>query len=63
MIYRTLGYERALQRLSEIANIDADRTKGRRLDQKAAAKLRKRLASSTKMDGKQRIHELQMQLK
>ena len=52
MIYRTLGYEPALQRLSDIANIDAARTKGSRLDQEAAAKLRKHLASSTKMDRK-----------
>jgi hypothetical protein len=48
MIYRTLGHEPALQRLSEIANIDAERTRGRRLDQEAAAKLRKHLAWSTK---------------
>ena len=52
MIYRTLGHEPALQRLSEIANIGPERTKGRRLDQEAAAKLRKHLASSTKMDRK-----------
>jgi hypothetical protein len=55
MIYRTLGYEPALQRLSEIANIDAARTKGRRRDQEAAAKLRKHLAYSNKVDRKQRI--------
>ena len=48
MIYRTLGHEPALQRLSEIANIDAERTRGHRLEQEAAAKLRKHLASSTK---------------
>jgi hypothetical protein len=63
MIYRTLGYEPALQRLSEIANIDAARTKGRRRDQEAAAKLRKHLASSLKVDKKSRIHELPTQLK
>jgi hypothetical protein len=55
MMYRTLAYEPALQRLSEVADIDAARTKGRRRDQEAAAKLRKHLASSTKMDRKQRI--------
>ena|ERR1700761_2813828 len=55
MIYRTLGYEPALQRLSEIADIDAARTKGRRLDQEAAGKLRRHLASSTKMERKQKI--------
>lgn len=55
MIYRTLGCEPALQRLSEIAAIDTDRTKGRQRDQEAAAKLRKHLASSTKMERKQRI--------
>ena len=58
MIYRTLGHEPALQRLSEIANIDPERTKGSRLDQETAAKLRKHLASSTKNGQKQKIHEL-----
>lgn len=55
MIYRTLGHEPALQRLSEIANIDPDRTKGRRLDQEAAAKLRKYLTSSTESGQKAKI--------
>jgi hypothetical protein len=63
MMYRTLGYEPALQRLSEIAKIDSARTKGRRNDQEAAAKLRKQLASSKKVDRKRGIHELSKQLK
>ena len=53
MMYCTVGYEPALQRLSEIANIDAARTKGSRREQEAAAKLRKQLASSKKMGRKQ----------
>ena len=53
MMYRTLGFEPALQRLSEIANIDAVRTQGRRRDQEAAARLLKHLVSSIKV---QRIH-------
>jgi hypothetical protein len=55
MIFCTIGYEPALQRLSDIANIDAARTKGSRRDQEAAAKLRKQLASSKKMGRKQKI--------
>jgi hypothetical protein len=54
MMYRTLEYEPALRRLSEIAKVDPARTTGRRRDQEAAAKLLKHLASSTKMDRKQR---------
>ena len=53
MMYLTLGFEPALQRLSEIANIDAVRTQGRRRDQEAAARLLKHLVSSIKV---QRIH-------
>lgn len=56
MIYRTLEYGPALQRLSEIANIDAARTKGRRRQQQAAAKLLKHLVSLIKVDRKQAIH-------
>jgi hypothetical protein len=40
-LYFTLGYEPAVERLSEIANIDAARTRGRRRDQEAAVKLLK----------------------
>ena len=40
-MYRDLGYEPALKRLSELANIDAARTKGHRRGQEAAAKLLK----------------------
>ena len=52
MMYLTLGFEPA-SRLSEIANIDAVRTQGRRRDQEAAARLLKHLVSSIKV---QRIH-------
>jgi hypothetical protein len=49
-LYGNFGYEPALKRLSEIAEIDAARTKGRLRDQEAAAKLLKRLVSSIKSD-------------
>jgi hypothetical protein len=44
-----------LKRLSELANIDAARTKGHRRGQEAAAKLLKRLVSSIKVDKNQGI--------
>jgi hypothetical protein len=49
-MYFTLGHEPAVQRLSEIANIDAARTRGRRRDQEAAARLLKLLVSLIKLD-------------
>jgi len=49
-LYRNYGYEPALKRLSEIANMDPARTKGRRRDQDAVAKLLKRFLSSIKPD-------------
>jgi hypothetical protein len=49
-LYRDFGYEPALKRLSELAEIDPARTKGRRRDQEAAEKLLKRLVSSIKPD-------------
>jgi hypothetical protein len=55
MMYRTLGFEPALKRLGEIANMDAARTKGHRRDQEAAARLLKHLVSSIKVDRKQGI--------
>jgi hypothetical protein len=50
-----LGHEPALARLSELANIDASRTKGHRRGQEAAEKLLKRLVSSIKVDKSQGI--------
>jgi hypothetical protein len=50
MMHVTLGYEPALGRLSELANIDPARTKGHGRAQEAAAKLLKRLVSSIKVD-------------
>ena len=55
MMYCTLGYEPALQRLSELANIDAARTKGHRRGQESAEKLLKRLVSSIKVNKNQGI--------
>jgi hypothetical protein len=55
MMYRTLGYKPALQRLSEIANIDAARTKGHRRDQEVAMQLLHSLLSSMEVVGEQRI--------
>jgi hypothetical protein len=49
-MYRDLGHDPALKILSELANIDAARTKGHRRGQEAAAKLLKRLVSSIKVD-------------
>lgn len=49
-MYRDLGHEPALKRLSELSSIDAARTKGSRRGQEAAAKLLKRLVSSIKVD-------------
>ncbi len=49
-MYRDLGHKPALQRLSEIATIDAVRTKGSLRDQEAATKLLKRLVSAIKVD-------------
>jgi hypothetical protein len=49
-LYRFHGYEPALQRLSEIANIDPAKTKGRRRGQEAAAKMLKGFVSSIKPD-------------
>jgi hypothetical protein len=50
-----LGYEPALKRLSELANIDAARTKGHRRGQESAARLLKRSVSSIKVDKNQGI--------
>jgi hypothetical protein len=50
-----LGYEPALKRLSELANIDAARTKGHRRDQESAERLLKRSVSSIKVDKNQGI--------
>jgi hypothetical protein len=49
LMYR-LGYEPALKRLSELANIEAARTKGHRRGQESAASLLKRSVSSIKVD-------------
>jgi hypothetical protein len=54
-MYRDLGQDLALKRLSELANIDAARTKGHRRGQEAAAKILKRLVSSIKVDKNQGI--------
>jgi hypothetical protein len=54
-MYRDLGHDPALKRLSELANIDAARTNGHRRGQEAAAKLLKRLVSSIKVDKHQGI--------
>jgi len=54
MMY-ALGYEPALGRLSEIANIDPARTKGNRRAQQATQKLLNRLVSSIKVDKTQGI--------
>ena len=55
MMYCTLGHKPALQRLSEIANVEAVRTKGHRKDQELAMGLLKSLLSSMEVDGKQGI--------
>lgn len=55
MMYCTLGYRPALQRLSEIANVDAVRTKGHRRDQEVAMELLTSLLCSTESVGKQGI--------
>jgi hypothetical protein len=49
MLYGDLGYQPALGRLSELANIDPARTKGNRRGQESVAKLLKRLVSSIKV--------------
>jgi len=49
-MYCTHGHEPALGRLSELANIDPARTKGKRRGQEAAAKLLNRLLSSVKVE-------------
>jgi hypothetical protein len=49
LMYR-LGYEPALKRLSELADIDAARTRGHRRDQESAERLLKRSVSSIKVD-------------
>jgi hypothetical protein len=54
-MYRALGYDLALKRLSELAKIDAARTAGHRRGQEAAAKLLERLVSSMKVDKNQGI--------
>jgi hypothetical protein len=55
MMYCTLGHKPALQRLNEIANVEAVRTKGRRKDQERAMNLLKSFLSSMEVDGKQGI--------
>jgi len=50
-----LGHKPALARLSELAKIDASRTKGHRRGQDAAEKLLKRLLSSIKVDKSREI--------
>ena len=55
LMYCTLGHKPALQRLSEIANVDAVRTKGHRRDQELALELLKSLLSSMEVVGKQGI--------
>jgi hypothetical protein len=50
-----LGCQSALQRLRELANIDAARTKGHRRGQESAARLLKRSVSSIKVDKNQGI--------
>jgi hypothetical protein len=54
-MYRDLGYEPALKRLRELANIDAARTKGNRRGQEAAEKLLTQFVSSIKLDKNQGI--------
>lgn len=54
LMYR-LGHQPALKRLSELADIDAARTKGRRRDQESAARLLKTSISSIKVDKNQGI--------
>jgi hypothetical protein len=54
-MYCKLGYEPALQRLSELAQIDPARTKGSRKAQEAAAKLLKSLLNAIKVDKNERI--------
>jgi hypothetical protein len=49
-LYENFRYAPALQRLSEIANMDASRTRGRQSGQKAAAKLLKEYLNSIKPD-------------
>ena len=55
MMYCTLEYKPALQRLSEIANVEPVRTKGHRKDQEIAMELLKSLLSLMEVDGEQRI--------
>jgi hypothetical protein len=55
MMYSTFGYGQALQRLSELSNIDESRTEGHRRGQESAAKLLKRFVSSVKVDKNQEI--------
>jgi hypothetical protein len=54
LMYR-LGYQPALKRLSELANIEEARTKGHRRDQESAARLLKKFVSSIKVDKNQGI--------
>jgi hypothetical protein len=55
MMYCTLEYKPALQRLSEIANVEPVRTKGHRKDQEMAMELLKSLLSLMEVDGELRI--------
>jgi hypothetical protein len=55
LMYCTLGHKPALQRLGEIANVDAVRTKGHRRDQELAMEMLKSLLSSIEVVGKQGI--------
>ena len=54
-MYLDLGYAPALKRLSELANIDAARTRGHRRVREAAENLLKRLLCSIKVD-KNAVH-------
>jgi hypothetical protein len=55
MMYCTLEYKPALQRLNEIASVEPVRTKGHRKDQEMAMELLKSLLSLMEVDGEQRI--------
>jgi hypothetical protein len=54
-MYCTHGHEPALGRLSELANIDPARTKGKRRGQESAEKLLKKYVSSVKLGKNQGI--------
>jgi hypothetical protein len=45
-----MGYTPAISKLSEIANVDTSRTRGRQTDQKAAEKFLKKIVVSMKPD-------------